>query len=134
MIFIIGYLVILLVLIIFLRDFKEALARSAVIGILCAFVIVILNVCYGTMPNVRKMATEKNVFVVEGVNADTIVYRDKKDNLQVLNKDKVLLIKGDGLTQSLLVTKCMKKIGKCLFVQEIPEQWEAYIVSNEDCK
>lgn len=134
MVLAIAYVAITIVLCLICMNVKRGIKKSLFIGIPIIGVLLIANIAFNTMPNFQKLITEKDVYKIESVNTDTIVYVDKDGNYTVAGKDEVLLVKGNGLKLSLMTSTKFTKVGRVLIVQDLPKNWTAYIVPKDDTK
>lgn len=134
MAFLIIYLIIFLIVFIKVLKFKEAVQRTLVVGVLCIFGFIIVNFCFNNMESVRDIFTIREVYAITDVNKDTIVYIDQENNLAVISKEEVMVIKNDHTVRNWLTCMRLKTAGKALIVNEFPEDWEAYVVPKDDLK
>lgn len=132
MVFVLIYLIVFLIVFLKVLKFKEAFQKTMVVGVLCAFGFFIVNFCFNNMENFRNAFTDREVYEIADINKNTIVYVDKDNNLAVITKDNVEVIKNDHTIQSWLTCMRLKKAGKALVVEEFPEDWEAYIAPKDN--
>lgn len=132
MIFIIIYVIVLVCIYIKVLDLKEAFQRSLIAGVLCFFCWAIINFCFEHMEGIRDLFIDTKVYEIAGVNSDTIVYIDENNNLAVIDKNNVVVIKNDHTIKSWLTCIELKTAGKALSVKSFPEDWEAYVVPKDN--
>lgn len=125
------YVVIVVIMCFICMNIKKGLRKSMYIGVPIIGIVFLSNVAFRTMPNFHKLVTEKDVYKIESVNTDTIVYIDEDGNYSVAGKDEVMLIKGAKVKLSLLAKTKYTKVGRVLIIQDLPEDLTAYIVSKD---
>lgn len=134
MAYVVIYLAAFIFIFIKVLDFKEAFQRTIGVGVFCIVAFVIINYCFSHMENFQKLFIDMEVYEITGVNSDTIVYLDENNNLAVISKDNVMVIKNDHTVKSWLTCMKLKKAGKALVIKEFPEDWEAYVVPRDELK
>lgn len=125
------YVVIAIIMCFVCMNVRKGLKKSMYVGVPIIGIVFLANVAFSTMPNFQKLVTEKDVYKIDSVNTDTIVYIDENGNYSVAGKDEVMLVKGAKLKLSLLAKTKYTKVGRVLIIQDLPEDLTAYIVAKD---